>query len=325
MTTTDKNNKELDPVRYQLLSKVAWLYYHEEIIQAEIADRLGISRVTVNRLLKEARECGLVEIKVHTHYSEVFKLSQRLCQKYALRDAIVLPDVTGEENMQLALAQAAAVLLAQRIQPGMTVGVGIGRTVSHIPDFFHSNAPVSCRFIGLTGGLDLRISGVPHTFDTLGRLAAVVQGEALYIPAPSYVAAPEVQKVLLAEQAVTHALQIAASSDLAIFSLGTIDYSALLYQYKQITDQDLEDMRQRKAVGDVLGRFFNQDGQEIDLDLNQRIIGLRLDELKKIPLKILAAGGKNKQTALDAALIHQFCEILITDAANAAWLLDCNE
>jgi DNA-binding transcriptional regulator LsrR (DeoR family) len=319
--TNEKPLKNPVPERYQLLSKVAWLYYHDELTQVEISEKLGISRVTINRLLKEARQCGLVQIKVNTPFSDALELSSQVCEKFGLRDAVIVKAGASEDDLQKALAQAAAGVLVQRLQPGMTVGIGVGRTVAQIPEYFHPGQIHRCRFIGLTGGLDLRVGGVPHIFDTLARLAAAVQGDAVYIPAPSYLADKELQKLLLSEQAVIHALSQAAACDLAIFSLGTIGYSALLYQYRQITDQDLEDMRRLQAVGDVLGRFFDRTGREIELDLNERIIGLRLEELKQIPLKVLVAGGKNKFLPLQTAVLHRFCDILITDETSASWLV----
>ena len=319
---TDKQFKELDLVHHQLLCKVAWLYYHDDHTQAEIADKLGISRVTINRLIKEARETGVVEIKVHTDFSDVFELGQRLSHKFNLRDAIVTPPVDKDEELNSIIAQAAAEVLMQRLKEGLTIGVGIGRTISCIPDFFHPAAPVLCRFIGLTGGLDFRLTGVPHSFNTLAQLARATDGEAVYIPAPSYVAYASVKNALLSEQTVVQSLETAAGCDIAIFSIGTADYTALLYQFNQISDKDLEDMRRNQAVGDVLGRFFNYQGQELELDLNQRMIGLGLEELKKVPMKILVAGGKAKHEALQVAVSHQFCDILVTDAVSAAWLLE---
>ena len=168
---TDKQSKELEQTRHQLLCKVAWLYYHDDHTQAEIADKLGISRVTINRLIKEARETGVVEIKVHTDFSDVFELGQRLSNKFNLRDAIVTPLVEKDEELNSMIAQTAAEVLMQRLKEGLTIGVGIGRTISYIPDFFHPATPVPCRFIGLTGGLDFRHVGMQGQSDPVLRQA----------------------------------------------------------------------------------------------------------------------------------------------------------
>jgi DNA-binding transcriptional regulator LsrR (DeoR family) len=318
---TEKPAKEMDSSRQQLLGRVAWLYYQEEHTQAEIAEKLGLSRVTVNRLLKAARESGIVEIKVHSAQSREYELAGKLCEQFGLRDAVVVPAIENEQALLPVLAQAAAGVLAQRLHPGMVVGVGVGRTVSLIPEYLHLDEPLACRFIGLTGGLDLPANGIPHNFETLSRLANAFGGEVTYIPAPSYVTQASVQQAFLSEGAVIQALQAASRCDLAIFSVGAAGFTALLYQFGQITAQDLQELHQRQAAGDVLGRFFDQDGQELQIGLNQRMIGLSLEQLKQIPLKILAAGGTSKHQAIKVAAAHQLCDILVTDTSSAAWLL----
>jgi DNA-binding transcriptional regulator LsrR (DeoR family) len=317
----EKLAKNTDPARYQLLCKVAWLYYHNEDTQAEIAEKLGLSRVTVNRMIREARESGLVEIKVKSDLSPLFDLAQRLVREYSLRDAVCTFPPEGATDLRPGLAEAAAQVIGQRLREGMTVGIGIGRTIASIPDYFQPPAPIACRFIGLTGGLDLHQGEVPHTFDTLSRLANLTGGTALYIPTPSYLKDSAARKLLSKEQAVKAALEAAAGSQMAVFSVGAADYSALLYEFNHITSQELEELRACEAVGDVLGLFFDRNGHELQIELNRRIIGLHLDQLKRIPLKIMAAGGENKREAIRIALKSRVCDILVTDAATAEWLL----
>ncbi len=317
----DKNLKDTDPARYQLLCRVSWMYYHDDYTQAEIAEKMGMSRVTVNRLIREARESGVVEIKVHTDLSAVLALSQSVTQKYALRDAVCIHPPEAGGDLQALLAQAAAGVLEQRLQDGMTVGIGIGRTISCIPDFFRLTTRLSCHFIGLTGGLDLHQGGIPHTFDTLSRLANLTGGTALYVPAPSYLKDSGVQKLLSKEHAVISALEKAANSQMAVFSVGAADYSALLYQFNLVTPEEVKELHALQAAGDVLGRFFDRSGDELKIELNRRIIGLHIDQLKRIPLKVMVAGGENKREAIRIALISRFCDVLVTDPGTAEWLL----
>jgi len=319
--TNDKRIKESNPARYQLLGKVAWLYYHEGLTQVEIAEQLGISRITINRLIREARDSGIVEIKIHTDQDACFELAQKVRQKYGLRDAICVQLVEGEELSPL-LAQAAGSVLEQRLQEGMLVGIGIGRTISHLPDNFKPSTSLDCRFIGLTGGLDLTESGVPHTFNTLARLASLTGGSAVYIPAPSYMTDPSAQRALMEEGVVVSALETAANSQIAVFSVGAADYTALLYQYSMISDEDVQELRDKHAVGDIIGRFFDDQGQELEVELNNRIIGLHLEQLKRIPLKILVAGGENKRKTIRTALLNRYCDILITGIEDARWLVE---
>ena len=298
------------------------MYYQDDQTQAEIAEKLGLSRVTINRMIKEARELGLVEIKIKTDFNNMYELSSRLCKQFDLLDVICVPSAHQSEDQQAIIAQGAAAVLSQRLQEGMTVGIGVGRTISFLPDYFSPENPVSCRFISLTGGLDLKEHGVPHSFDTITRLAIKTGGEVMYIPAPSYLADPSAYEIFMAQPAVINALQIANSSQMAFFSIGATDYSSILFQMRYLNDQDMKELKKKQAVGDVLGRFYDINGDQIQLTLNKRTVGLEINELKKIPLKVLAAGGTNKVQAIKVALAHKFCDILVTDEETAALLIN---
>ena len=303
--------------RKQLVAKVAWMYYQEDQTQADIAEKLGLSRVTINRLLKEARDSGIVEIKVHTGFSNTFELSRRLCAQYSLLDAMVISPGSTEEDLQSLLAEGAAHILMQRIQPGVTIGIGTGRTISFLPDHTPSDHQTVCRFVSLTGGLDMQQNGVPHTYDTITRLAIQTGGEAHYIPAPSYLTDPAAHDVFMQQTAVLVALKAAASSQIAFFSVGATDYSAILFRLRYLNENDMAELKAKKAVGDVLGRFYDVHGQQLPLTLNKRTIGLKIEELKQIPVRVLVAGGPNKEQAMRVALNHQFCNILVTDEDTA--------
>ncbi|MBE0685517.1 MAG: sugar-binding transcriptional regulator [Anaerolineaceae bacterium] len=308
--------------RHQLLARIAWMYYQDDQTQAEIAEKLGFSRVTINRMIKEARELGLVEIKIKTDFANIYELSSRLCKQYGLLDVICVRSAHHSEDQQSIIAQGAAAVLSHHLQEGITVGIGVGRTISFIPDYFGPENPIPCRFISLTGGLDLKEHGVPHSFDTITRLAIKTGGEVIYIPAPSYLADPSAYEIFMQQPAVINALQMASSSQMAFFSVGATDYSAILFQMRYLNDQDMNELKKKKAVGDVLGRFYDVNGEQIQLTLNKRTIGLEINELKKIPLKILVAGGVNKVQAIKVAMIHKFCDILVTDEETALRLLN---
>jgi DNA-binding transcriptional regulator LsrR (DeoR family) len=316
----EKHVRTVETPRTHLLGRIAWLYYHENLTQAEIAERLGISRVTINRMLKEARESGIVEIKVHTGSPELFTQAERLSRQFGLRDAVIA-EPGDEEDDRTSLARAAAETLSQRLQDGLRVGLGIGRTIAQLPEFFRPGTTIACQFIGLTGGLNLEES-VAHSFDVVSRLAGACGATPLFIPAPSYVTDAALQQRLLQEQAVIHALELAQRSDIAVFSVGAADYSALLFEYGLISKEEQQQFYHQQVVGDLLGRFFDANGQELSLPLNDRILGLHLDQLKSIPLKILVAGGENKLNALRAALRCGYCNILVTDLVTATRLLD---
>ncbi len=313
--------EETPNTRHQLLARIAWMYFQDDQTQTEIAEKLGLSRVTINRMIKEAREIGLVEIKIKTDSTPLYELSSRLCRQYGLLDVICVPSGTQSDDQRALIAQGAAALLSNRIREGMTVGIGVGRTLSFLPDYFSPENPTLCQFISLTGGLNLKEHGVPHSFDTLTRLAINTGGEAMYIPAPSYLTDPSAYDIFMNQPEVIKALDLARSSQMAFFSVGASDYTSILFQMRYLDSQDMKELHSKNAVGDVLGRFYDINGEQIQLSVNKRIIGLEIDELKKIPVKILVAGGTNKLQAISVAMHHKLCDILVTDEDTAMQLL----
>ncbi len=312
--------KEIEPAKYHTLVRVAWLYYQEELTQAEIGERMGLSRVTVNRLLREARQSGIVEIKIRSDLTSSYPLAKQLVDRYALKDVFVSQAAMEGSEGYSGLAKEAALVLEQRLAPGVTIGVGIGRTIAYLPDFIRPSQPIQCRFTTLTGGLDLKTASPSHSFDVIHRLASLTGGKSFYIPAPSFVSGVTTRDVLLNDPLIAQSLDVARNCDVAIFSVGSADYSALLYRSGLLAESDLADLRDRQAVGDVLGRFFDAKGCELDVDINRRIIGLTMDELRKIPIKILVAGGSIKRSAIRGLLISQGANVLVTDLNTAQWL-----
>ncbi len=311
--------------REQLLARVAWLYYEQDLTQAEIGARLGLSRITVNRLLKEARQNGIVEIRIRPVGMHL-PLVETLIQRYSLQDAWLVPTADpNDEELAQSLAQMAATLLAQRLQEGWTVGIGISRTISYIPDFLTLEKPIPCRFVTLMGGLYFRPVQVNHNFDVLTRLAVATHGEAYYLPLPTFVSEPATRDSLLADPLIQRSLEVARQAQMAIFSVGTVDSAALLYQVGVIGEEDLKELQEHQAVGDALGYFFDSHGHPVPAEIHQRLLGISLEDLRRIPLKMLVAGGESKRLAVRAALRSRLADVLVTDVDTAGWLCDLKE
>src|SRR5436309_12554443 len=74
----------------RLLVKVAQLYHLQGLNQDQIGRQVGVSRSKVSRMLKEARERGLVEISIHYPARFSLELERRLESALGLREAVVV-------------------------------------------------------------------------------------------------------------------------------------------------------------------------------------------------------------------------------------------
>lgn len=315
---------QIDQAEYRLCVRVARLYYDSGFTQNEIGEKLGYSRVTIHRILGRAIELGIVEIKINAPHNQNFDLEQDLIVKFNLRDAVVVGDPEGDDSIYLALARGAADWLKRMLKGGMRVGLGLGRTISHLPLMFSTDSSIDCTFIEIVGGASDHSGGFAK-YNITSKMAEIAGGKAEFLYAPNLVSNAEIRNALVNEPSISAALDRARHSDIVIQSIGTVDDSAILYVEKKITLDELKSLRSSGAVGDALGHYFNQNGEIISTFLDGRIIGIGLDDLKKIPWSVLVAGGEGKKTVVEAAMKGNFFNVLITNAETAKYLLSQKE
>lgn len=304
----------------RLLARAAWMYYIDGLTQKQIGDLLDLSRVKVNRLLQQAREQGIVEIRINTPESIHVGLEQELCHAYGLKEALVVTEAEPGEPLYRALAQGAASWLSGTLRPDMTVGIGQGRTLSFIPQVFETVQPIGCHFVEISGGAG-SAPGSFATYNITSRMAELTGGRATYLYAPTIVSSPEVREAFIQEPPIAATLELARRADVVLHSVGPVDRSALLYLHGYLSDGDLEDLRARGAVGDMLGQYFDRQGECVQHPVCERTIALSLEDLRHIPRSVVVAGGPEKVEVLRAALRGRLLNILITDSLTARMLL----
>ena len=85
------------------------------------------------------------------------------------------------------------------------------------------------------------------------------------------------------------------------------------------------DVYKRQVVGNICGNFYDETGAIIETLADKRRISISLQDLKKIPLVIGVAGGKNKFLPILGALKGRFIQALITDDLTAQLLINHKE
>ena len=311
----------LSEEEYRLCVRVAKLYYENNLTQEEIGERLGYSRIKINRVLRQAREAGILEIRIQSPPNYYFDLENDLALHYGLRDAVVVQDEEPGQSLYLSLARGAAAWLKQHLAKGLRVGMGLGRTVSHLPQVFQSDKKIDCTFTEIVGAAS-EYSGGFASYNITSKMAELVGGKAEFFYAPTFVADPELNQKLLEEPSVAAALEKARSADIILQSVGPVDETALLYVHEHITAADLEDLRRLGAVGDALGQYYDRDGRHVPSFTDDCIIGIRLGDLTEVPWSVLIAGGPEKIIPIDAGLKGNYFNVLITDQQTGQQLLD---
>lgn len=311
---------ELDEELFQLQSRVAMLYYLEEKTQGEVADELNLSRQKVQRLLKQAREVGIVEVHVHSIPVLHSEQEARLKAVFGLEDAIVAPSHPDEARCRLAVARAAADYLARHLNDGTTVAIGLGRNMSEIANALHLNSVVDCTFVSAMGGSPY-IGEAINPNNIVSLMAARAGGEARQLYAPAYVESKGARDLFMEQEVVREPLGLAKKADMALVGIGTPDDDSILVQAGVISVAAVRRLREANAVGEVLGNYFDKQGRAVSSGLHERLIALTLDDLKSIPKVVGVASEKEKTLAIYGALCNGLLKGLITDCDNSVRIL----
>lgn len=302
------------------LVRIAWQYYVEDLTQKEIAERFNISRPKVARLLKEARERGIVEFHIRGVPYDNLHAEQQLRTQFDLNDAIVVPTHPEEELNRGELGRAAAQYLERVFKPDMIIGLGMGTTLAQIPGFISSCPDYGCTFAEMVGGSSRTDTGL-DTYNISWQLAEQCNGVAVHVNSPVMVKNEEFRDMLLSDPQIISALETSEKSDLALVGIGPVSEDMTLARLGYCDEETFHELKDKGAVCDVIGHYFDLAGRLVHTRIEDRLIGLKAEQIMKIPQVIGVAGWSNKARAIVGALHSGLLNVLITDQKTAQRIL----
>lgn len=300
----------------QSLIKIAHYYYVSGLTQQEIADKLNISRKTVNQAIKDAHKKGIVEIKINGYLGSYAELEQQLMNYLSLDDVLVADHSTPE------LFQTAVLdYLSANLKNGMNVGVNYGSTLANV---FH-NAPKivqkNINVVQLVGGVNL--NNIAYQSEEVGREFARTFGGKLYsLYTPNLVGTKELRDMIMNDPSSKEIMDMYSSLDFNVVAVGTIHKRDILLTEGYISKEEHDSIQQKGVVCDYCFRFLDVNGNIVDHDLENRVTGISTNELKKIPVNLCVSFGKEKVLSIIAAINGGYINRLITDEETAIALAD---
>ena len=307
----------------RLITKVATLYHEQKLTQTDIAKRLGISQVTVSRLLKRAEDNQIVRTTVISPPGAFVELEDVLERKFGLAQAIVGESHSDtDESIQAAIGAAAAYFLMTTLTSDEIIGVSSwSASLLAMVDQMHPVRKIEgCRVVQVLGGLG-NPSAEAHANHLVTRLARLVNGEPCFLPAPGVVGAASSVNVLLKDPYVKQTTSLFNKLTIALVGIGSIEPSLLVASSGNVfSARELQEIRGRGAVGDICLRFYDSSGREVRDPAGNRVIGIDLDTFGRVPRAVGIAGGNRKHAAILGALRGKRINILITDQFTAARL-----
>ena len=285
--------------RKDVLAQVAVWYYEDGMNQDDIGKIIGKSRSMVSRMLNEVRELGLIEVKVKYPLKRNYQLEERAKAKFGLKDVRIVntENLVNQSMVSRMVGKLSGSCVIDYLKTGIKIGIGWSRTIystiRNIPEIKVSDSEV----IQLSGSVLLNspeFDGVDMTRELARKLGA----DYYYFPAPLVVSDPEMKERLMNEKAISVAMEKAAHVDLAIVGIGNVvSQNSGLMDGGLIDHSSLLELENFHPAGDILASQIGQDGQVLDVSLNQRVIGLRLENLKKSGISYCGQYGAGKNQA----------------------------
>lgn len=304
-----------------LLTKVSTLYYLRDQTQQEIAERLHLSRPTVSRLLQEARDQGIVQITVSPPRGVHVELESRLEELFALQTAQIVSVDAGASRqlLQRQLGAAAASFLARTVRAGGAIGLSWGTTLSAMVQAMTPLPTTGVKVVQTLGGI-----GPPdaeaYAAGLVRDLARQLDAATVILPAPGIVATSEVRDVLRSDPHVRTALRHFDALDTVYVGIGAMGTNPVLTDGHSVPASVRTALRRGGAMGDIALRFFDAAGGIVRSPLDERLLGITTEQLRKVPRVVAVAGGAEKRDAIAGALASGLVGVLITDAPTAEWL-----
>lgn len=304
----------------RMMHRVCDLYYNHHLGQKEIAQTVGLSRPTISRLLVNAREKGVVRI-ILTDLSgrNHLDLEQKLKAKYGLKEVLISDTHEDGDQLRAELGRTAALFLERILKNGYLVGLSMGTTLHNIIPHVTADYFRGLTFIPMIGGVGDAAIEV-HANYLAESLAKAFGGEALIFHAPAMVSRLQVKHELMQEESIARIISRASEIDVAISGIGAPVEHSTVIQTGYFSHEMIEAFQQNNICGDICLQFFDPEGNSSLLEHNQRVVGVDIAMLRRLPWSIGVAGGVTKAGAIRGAIAGGYINTLITDYSCARLL-----
>lgn len=313
----------LHPEHLRLLAKVARMYHERGLRQPQIAAELHISQSRVSRLLRQAADSGVVRTVVTLPTGVYTDIEEALQARYGLLDAVVV-DVGGTSGDVIpALGAATAIYLDETLTGGDTVGVSSwSRTLLAAVDAMRPKSAavvdVVTQILGGVGDPEVQVQATR----LLSRLAELTGARPVFLPTPGLVSTVAVQRAVVQDDAILEVMSTWDRLTLALVGIGSLEPSSLLRRSgNAIAMAEQGELRDLGAVGDVCLRFFDSEGRLIASPFNDRVLGITPEQLLRVTRRVGVAGGERKYSAIRAAVLGRWINVVVTDLQTARRLL----
>jgi deoxyribonucleoside regulator len=300
--------------------RIAWMYYVEGLTQNEIADRLGIGRVTVVRNINEALKQREVKIWITGHVAECLDLEAQLKDKFKLLDAVVVPEPANAENTSRVIGNAAGMYITDQLTDNFCLGVGWGATLYASLQTLSPRELSNVDVVSLLGGIVEAKRFNPAEF--AWQFANTVGANCYLLTAPAIVDSEQTRRALIERCGLDQVMRRSEKMDMALVSVGNMAKESTSFRFGFFSEDERKSLIKAGAVGDMLYNFFDENGKLVDHPINRRVMSMPASNLKTVAKRVLISGGNEKVEALLGGIKLVDANVIITNEATARLLVD---
>ncbi len=311
---------ENERVRLDDAARAGWLYYIAHNSQDEIAEKMGISRQSAQRLVSLAMREGLIKVRLDHPVARCMELSQRLKDRYGINFCEVTFADPVSNNPALGIAEAAAVEMETYLKKQQPIVMALG-TGREIRDTIKQLPPMNCphhKVVSLVG--NLAPDGSASFNDVIMRIGDRVRAPHYPMAVPVVATSREERDILCAQKPIRSNIALGQSADIAFVGIGELNDAPPLLTDGFITKEELEGLQNAGGVGEILGWAYDNQGKQLEGQTNLRVASVALSQPSSFPI-IGVARGREKVPAIQAALVGQWVSGLITDETTAETLV----
>ncbi len=306
-----------------VIHTVARLYYQDNLSQTEISNRLKISKSTVSRLLAKAREDGIVRIQIKSPYdTNIQKLSYRIKEKFGIADVMIVdaPYEDSSMNLNYTLSKAAP-YFQSFLRDKDKIGISWGYTLLKMVEEFQKISLPSSSIHQITGNLD-NADANNFAHEIVRRFASKLEiSVQKTLPCPVMVENSIIVDLLLHDTKISKVMEQVNHIDAAFPNIGTLNSNNCLCLSGYMSISQLQEVREKGAVGCVCSRFIDENGRIVDSSYDSRTISIDLDSLKNARHSFMCVTNEDKLPALSGCLKAGLVNVLAMDIPSAEKLL----
>jgi len=300
----------------KLLSKISRLYYIGSLTQQEIADKLNISRTKVSRYLDKAREEKIVEIKINSPRENYEELEYVIEKRYKINECIVVPTYENREEILKEMAKELGNIFERILNDGDYLGIGWGTSLKSVADYLDIDRKAHIKVVPIIGGLGKVGTGI-HTNSVARAIADKLGGISYMIHCPAVMDSKEAKEIIEKDSNTKEIIEMSDRINVAMVGMSGISPESTLVKTGNFSIEEFDYLSGLGVVGDINLIFINEDGEHVISKMDDRIIRISTDKIKKIKNVIGVGFGDRKVKVIIGALKGKFINILLTDEKTA--------